>query len=276
MAEQNFQAVLKSGVNVITCPAIINADEKLEAHIKEWLLSPVQVHVLDFKEVTEFRVPAYRQFLLFNQTLKSNNKRFFYMNANQRIKSQLAQDGLGAIFIDIKNLDEALVKNRVGGYVPVIDAEFLNPFISATKMVLETQANTPVTSGKARVKKDDEQHELGIVGVISLVNPVSTGSISICFPTKVFLKIYENMVGEIHTSITRETEDAAGELLNIIFGQAKSVLNDEKGHHLERCIPTIMAGDKLRLHHQTRNPVIILPFESAAGAFHLEIIVDKE
>jgi chemotaxis protein CheX len=83
------------------------------------------------------------------------------------------------------------------------------------------------------------------------------------------------MVGEKHQKITPELEDAAGELLNMIFGQAKTVLNDQKGYTLDRALPTILSGEKLSLRHQGHATAIILPFESAVGSFHIEVFVEK-
>ena len=83
------------------------------------------------------------------------------------------------------------------------------------------------------------------------------------------------MVGESHDNITEEVQDAAGELLNIIFGQAKTVLKG-KNYVLERAIPTVLVGEKLRIRYKTKIPTIVLPFESSAGSFHIEIIVDIE
>ncbi len=158
---------------------------------------------------------------------------------------------------------------------PTVDVGFINPFIEGTRITLETQANTPIQVGKPYVKKANESLPMDIAGVISLTNPSFTGSIALCFTSAVFLKIYENMVGEKHDKITPELQDAAGELLNIIFGRAKTILNDTKGHTLEKAIPTILAGDNLNVRHTSTSAVIVLPFESSAGVFHIEIVIER-
>jgi len=151
---------------------------------------------------------------------------------------------------------------------------FIDPFTVATKTVFETQAQTPVMPGKAYLLPHDERIPMEIVGLIGLACAEFKGALSICFRSEVFLKIYENMVGERHGAISQEIEDAAGELLNIIFGQAKTIVNDQKGYKLELAIPTVLTGEKLQLHHQSRNSAVVLPFESGAGAFHLEILIE--
>ncbi|OFZ17744.1 MAG: hypothetical protein A2X94_15205 [Bdellovibrionales bacterium GWB1_55_8] len=151
-----------------------------------------------------------------------------------------------------------------------MDVAFVNPFINATKMTLETQANTPVTIGKPFLK-DGDNLEFDIAGVISLTSSAFQGSIALCFPAAVFLAIYSSMLGEKHEEITKEIEDAAGEILNIIFGQAKAELNDKEGYAIQKAIPTIVRGKTLQVHHLSRSVAVVLPFETAAGRFNLEI-----
>lgn len=269
-----FQAEEKDGIHLIQCPPIVESKgSEMEAAVKTWLLAAAPVHVLDFKSTMQISQSAYRYFVLYNQALKSNGKNLYCVNLDQKLLGQLRADGLTSVFVPVATLEEA--KRRSAPARPAVDVEFINPFIMATKKVIETQAQTPLAPGKAYLRKPSERIPMEIAGVIGLSCTEFKGSISICFRAEVFLKIYENMVGEKHDQITGEIEDAAGELLNIIFGQAKTVLNDQKGYTLEKALPTILVGEKLKLHHQSRAPAIVLPFESPAGAFHLEILIDR-
>lgn len=270
-----FNSLEKDGFHVIKAPNTIDGRDAsvLEATVKSWLVVPAMIHILDCKDLADLKPNAYRFFVLFNQALKSNNKSFYCLNLNIKVLNQIRQDGLTSVFVPVSSLEEA--KRRASPNRPVVDVAFINPFISATRKVLETQAQTPLSPGKAYLRKHSERIPMEIAGVISLTCSEFSGSITICFRAEVFLKIYENMVGEQHHEITPEIEDAAGELLNIIFGQAKTVLNDQKGYTLEKAIPTVLVGEKLKLHHQSRNPAIVLPFESSAGAFHIEILIDQ-
>ncbi|MCH2535694.1 MAG: chemotaxis protein CheX [Bdellovibrionales bacterium] len=168
-----------------------------------------------------------------------------------------------------EKLDEEKVATK-------LDGDFLNPFISATKNVLQTQANTDLSAGKPYIKRLGDVDALTeIAGVISLTCEQFKGSIAVCFNSEVFLNIYENMVGEKHEEITEDVQDAAGEILNIIFGQAKTVLKG-KNYVLERAIPTVLVGEKLRIRYKSKIPTIVIPFETKTGTFHIEIIVDLD
>jgi chemotaxis protein CheX len=153
--------------------------------------------------------------------------------------------------------------------------EFIKPFIAAVHLALSTQANTPVKTGKPFMKKEETKTQLGVVAVINLISDQFIGSISILFSTAVFLKIYENMLGEKITQITKESEDAAAELLNIIFGLAKMKLNNEKGYTIQKAIPTVLTGENLHVATSSAGPTIVLPFETSEGEFYVEVLFEK-
>lgn len=271
-----YQAVEKDGVQVITCPPTIEVSDSnaMESLVKNWVSNPAKISVLDLQGVTEIKPTSYRSFVLFNQALKANSKSLFVINASPELQKQFKQDGLGSVFVVVPSLDDAKKKGSPKSST-VVDVEFVNPFIAAARSVLETQAQITLTAGKAVVKKPDEKLPMEIAGVIALSCKEFTGSINLCFRADTFLKIYEGLTGEKHTVINTEIEDAAAELLNIIFGQAKTVLNDQKGYTLDRALPTVLSGDRLSLYHSSRNPVIVIPFDSPVGPFHLEIVIEK-
>lgn len=154
-----------------------------------------------------------------------------------------------------------------------IDVNFINPFIDGAIETLKVQCSFIAKAGKPFLKGPDLQSKIDIAAVIGLTSPNFKGSVAICFPQNVFLTIMEKMLGEKQTSITRELEDGASELLNIIFGQAKRVLN-ERGYQIEKAIPTIIRGQDLNVHHLTPKPTIVVPFSTDLGFFNIEIASD--
>lgn len=270
-----FESIEKDGIQIIICPKHIEvADSAMEAEVKKWLLSTAPLHILDFKNTVEIRPQAYRAFVIYNQTLKAYKKHLYCINLSTALLAQIRADGLTSVFHWVPSIQEAKKRVNPAGKFN-LDVEFVNPFISAAKNVLEIQAQMKITPGKSFIRKQDERLPMEIAGVMAMTAREFTGAISICFRKNVFLNIYEKLTGEKHEEINSEVEDAAAEILNIIFGQAKTELNDKKGYKIERAMPSVLTGDKLRLHHSSRNPTIVIPFESPEGAFHIEILVDK-
>lgn len=268
MAEP-FKTEIKDGIHFITISAPLTAqmEKEIESQVKKWLLESVELHVMDFAAVEEIPPALYRVFAGFKQVLKANKKFLTSLNLKPKIQSILRTDGVTGVFSPVSGLSSA---KSMAGMAPKtkLDVKLLQPFVQATLQAMMTQVQLEATCGKPYVKDKDLQVE--IAGVISLHNSDMPGSIAICFPKSVFLKIYEMMVGEAHTEIGPEIQDAAGELMNIIFGQAKTALI-EQGVRLERAIPTVVAGNQVKLQLGERGAAIVLPFSSSIGDFHMEV-----
>ena len=156
-----------------------------------------------------------------------------------------------------------------------VDMNFLKPFIDGTKHTLLIQCKTEVSHGKPYLKsKANPQTRIDIAGIVGVFSSSFKGTICICFPEATFLAFMEKMLGEKYPEINDEVSDGAGELMNIIFGYAKKLLN-ETGHTLDKALPSVISGENIRLNQMGNDPVIILPFESSVGNFQLEIGISQ-
>ena len=154
-------------------------------------------------------------------------------------------------------------------------AELVNPFITATKNVLETMAFITVIPGKPYLKKDSTAtgDVSSIVGMTGNMN----GSFSISFEKKVILKIVSNMFGEEVTKLNDEVAEAAGEIANMVSGQARQELEVD-GHVFDGSIPSVVTGENHELRHITEGPKIAVPFSEdlSGGKFTLEICFEGD
>ena len=156
-----------------------------------------------------------------------------------------------------------------------LDLKFFKPFVESTLRVLKVQCNVDSSGEKPFLKGQQPQPTFDIAAVIGVTGAVFSGSIILCFPERVFLKIMSNMLGEPCTTITKDLEDGASELLNIIFGQAKLVLSSQ-GLVVDQAIPTVIRGSQIQASHSSQAQVMVLPFKTSAGEFHIEIASDKK
>jgi chemotaxis protein CheX len=151
-----------------------------------------------------------------------------------------------------------------------LDARFFKPFVDGALRTLEVTCSVKATSEKPFIKGTQPQPEFAIAGVIGITSPKFNGTITLCFPEKVFLEVMSKMLGEKYTSITNELTDGVAELLNIIYGQAKSVLN-QQGYSVEKAIPTVVKGAQLQTSLASQSKAMVLPFKTEVGEFHIEI-----
>jgi chemotaxis protein CheX len=154
-----------------------------------------------------------------------------------------------------------------------VDINILKPFIDGTIKTLEVQCGVSATTGKPYLKgSNNERLAIDIAGIIGITSPAFRGSIALCFPADTFLALMGKMLGETYIRITKELESGAGELINIIFGSAKTVLNGQ-GHAVEKALPSVITGKGLQVNQVTRGPVLVLPLETNLGGFHIEVSI---
>jgi chemotaxis protein CheX len=156
----------------------------------------------------------------------------------------------------------------------MFDVNFINPFIGATLNVLKVQAEIAAQTGKISLKKSGEPLKGDVSGIIGIVSEAFNGCVVISFPESTFLKIMSGMLGEELTEMNQELTDGAGEIVNIIFGQAKVVLN-ERGFGINMALPQVISGKGHSLSALSKGPIILVPFTSTAGDFFIEISLSK-
>lgn len=218
---------------------------------------------LDFKKTTKVDKGFYQALFRFRREMLGQGKTLKSYNLITPLINQFIDDGA----MSFLNLNDCPSK---GG---LLDVNFIQPFIDATLNVLSVQANTPAKMTTPYLKTSSSANpSIDIAGVISIVSDVFIGTIALCFPQQTFLKICSGMFGEEHTEISEQIEDAAAEILNMIFGNAKAELNKKNGYGIEKALPTVIRGTALQL-NQTTGTTMVLPFSSDAGSFHIEIEV---
>ena len=88
------------------------------------------------------------------------------------------------------------------------------------------------------------------------------------------MNVMSGMLGEEIKVLDKEIIDGAGEITNMIFGQAKVVLNN-KGYGIKMAIPSVVSGKGHSLSALTKGPIVIVPFESNVGDFFVEICLSE-
>ena len=278
MSKSVFQTEEKDKVLIIKAPASLSNDDIdcINVDIKNWQLKTHKVFLFDMSETRSIEQLVYTCLINFSRALKKVDKFLMTINAPAMIKTEIKEKGLGSSFNLVSSMEECYDKACLRGKKAKVklDVNFLSPFVEATQNVFEVQMETKLQALKLYMKKEDEVFDVKVAGVINLVCADFTGSISVCFSEKVFLNVYAAMTGEEHSEISSEHKDAAGEILNMIYGHAKTLLN-QKGFELEKALPTVIMGEKMELHQGEGKKVLIIPFESELGAFHLEVMLSE-
>ncbi|MBW1791202.1 MAG: chemotaxis protein CheX [Deltaproteobacteria bacterium] len=148
-------------------------------------------------------------------------------------------------------------------------AELINPFLHATKNVLETMCQTPVQAKKPHLKDNNLSYG-EVTGIIGMTSKATTGCMIISFSEKCILQIVANMLMEPpKEKIDEEIIDAVGELTNMICGGAKAQLA-KLNYTFDLAIPTIVVGTGVEISYHSDAPIIVIPFTSEYGDFVIE------
>ena len=151
-----------------------------------------------------------------------------------------------------------------------MDPMIPNTLVNSVKEVLSIQATVTVTVKKVEAVPPIQLPGIDIASSIGIKGKDLTGTLAICFPRATFLAIVGKMLGEAYAEINNENADAAGELLNIIYGSARVKIN-EAGHSFLPAIPTVVYGDKLKVSHGDVPLIVRIDCETEFGPFHLEV-----
>jgi CheY-specific phosphatase CheX/ActR/RegA family two-component response regulator len=152
-----------------------------------------------------------------------------------------------------------------------IDVDFINPFIDSAIETLKTMCKTEDLQHKeTHLLEKDENLDIDISGVLDISCPYFKGTIAISFSNEVYEKLISSMLKE-EKKADISLEDAASEMINIIYGKTKADLNG-RGYSLNRAIPKVIKGKSHKI-TKSKAPILILPFNSKSGDFMIQISV---
>jgi chemotaxis protein CheX len=154
----------------------------------------------------------------------------------------------------------------------IMDVNVVNAFVDSSIHVLKTMAFMDATEGKPFLKKD--KLAMGDVSWIVGFSGSMIGSLALSFSEACILKIVYNMLGEEISSINHLVQDTAGELTNMISGDARKRMQN-KGIIMVAGIPSIISGNGHEINHTLEGPSVIIPFNTASGPFVVDFNIQQ-
>lgn len=153
-----------------------------------------------------------------------------------------------------------------------MEVKYINPFISASMNVFSTFAGLESSPGTPSVRTRPLTNK-DINGFIGLNGHGISGYFIINF-SAAFLKEIMASIFEHVQSTKEELYDLAGELTNMITGSAKADLS-KKGFFFDVAVPRISHTTPAIPNDLEKNPIIVVPFDTRAGKFHIEASIQR-
>lgn len=276
MSDPNRQFSLKrlEGYNMFTLHSHANASgaKLFELDIDEVLGQEEEVShfVVDLSEHESINQAWVRALLLLVRDVKKSSFDIRFIGVNTQLRRQMKSLGVDTAFKSVPSLSIALKELGVKVVDQKVDTAFVNPFLNATIQVLKIQAQVEAKSNRVFLKESSTDSLGDISGVIGIVAEKFNGAIVVTFPEKTFLAIMSNMLGETFTEFSSDLADGAGELVNIIFGQAKIELNN-LGFGIKTALPSIIVGEQHHVTETQMKKTLVVQFESDVGQFFIEV-----
>jgi len=154
-----------------------------------------------------------------------------------------------------------------------LDVDFVNPFIDSAIATLNEMCGVDdIEAQKPYLLNDETEMNIQISGNINVASPFFKGSIALSFESSVYEGIIAQMLEVGNDEIDLKTDDGAAEILNVIYGRSKVKLN-EYGYRLQRVIPKVLRGNNHKISPNSKIPTLLVPFNSNAGEFYIQICV---
>jgi len=154
-----------------------------------------------------------------------------------------------------------------------MQADILNIFIDSVIKTLSTMCNVVPRRNSLELKNSAKNSRGDISGIIGVVGELS-GIIAITLPEKLALSLVSSMIGEEIDSLNSTIEDAIGEIINIIAGNAKSNLK-AKEFDLYMSLPSVIVGENHSVTSPAAIPSFIIGFETDTFPFWLEVCLKE-
>jgi CheY-specific phosphatase CheX len=215
-----------------------------------------------------------------NRQIVESGKTVRFIYVSDAIQKRFREVGSTAQLVTKASLAEALAE-MVDHEPKLSTMHFIKACVSSTLRVLYVQVKTRCQRGSIHVKAKDKDLLMGdIAGVVKVISRQGHYAVMLSFPEDTYLKLLDRMLSARHEKISEENKDAAAELMNMIFGQAKRSLNEQNAG-IEPQVPSVSVGRKfegMKFNEKTgifypvhEGKTVVVPFESDLGSFYVEV-----
>ena len=151
-----------------------------------------------------------------------------------------------------------------------MDPNFIKPFITSIQNVFSTMLQLPVSIKDPTIKTG--QQPFDVSGIIGMSGDV-TGSVVLSFPRDCAERVVALFCGQQVAFETADFNDAIGELVNMLSGNAKALF--PSGRKVSISCPSVVVGAKHSVARQSDVPCIQIPCVTDCGDFVIEIAIKQ-
>jgi CheY-specific phosphatase CheX len=154
-----------------------------------------------------------------------------------------------------------------------LDVDFVNPFIDCAVIALNALCGVNnIKALKPYLLSEQEELNIDISGNLEISGPYFEGNVAISFSDETYKILVDQIKEEWQETVPLDHHDGAAEMLKHIYAQAREVLIAQ-GFTSEKARATVLRGSNHKIYPNSKIPVLLVPFNSDAGKFFIQICV---
>ena len=271
----DFPNQILEGVNYITLPASFSDEAlpTLHSKISFWSDLDVEMHVMDFKVVKALPLSFFKSVQSFNDKMSVRNVRMISVNMNDVLAAEVKRLGMESVFNRIQQFPGDLYKKRSMSEAETRRILFKYLAQAAFAAVEVTLQSTVACDENYSARAEEVPlSKFDMISVVTVNNDFLQAEFRLGCSTKVLEKLARAMLGPQTTIDNELIESMALELLNLVYGHAKSNLNDKESFRLPSAIPRLLRkNDFHRVHRSGPTQLTIMPMVTPMGSFYVEV-----
>lgn len=263
------------GVHYIKFPVEVtdSAIPKLIEDFRQWSKMDVQVHILDFGRLERATEDFYRAIQGFEVLLKLRNLKMLSINVSDAVNNAIEEMRLESTFNRLQEDERANPKKKwmTQGTLKKMLFKYL---VQAAHKSVEVTLHSTVSCDENYLTKVEQipYDKVDLICVISASNEFLKADFRLLSSFKVLDRFAQTMLGNDVQVDDEMRESMASELLNMIYTQAKSALNDEEEFRLPGCIPKVFRKPAFgQIKRSTSSNITLMPMVTPLGTFVIEV-----
>jgi hypothetical protein len=271
----NFGTVVVERIHYISVPPAVAdaAVQQLLPALVEWERLPVDTHVLDFKLTTTLSDGFLNALRGFAEKLRSKNMQLISLNMTENLFRRVKSAGADGFINRVKNQNGTEGEGRQLSDIEKRRLLFKYLAEGAYKAVEVALGSTVSCDENYSIKPESlPLDKFDLVSVLTIRSDFMKADFRLCSTLPVIEKLTRAMLGGEATIDTDLIEGTPTELLNMIYGFAKSNLNDKENFRLPMGIPTLLRkSDFSQIRRSPTSQITIMPMVTPMGPFYIEV-----
>lgn len=262
------------GVHYIKLPSVVTDSmiPALMGNLKQWSELEVKMHVVDFHKLEAAPVNFYRALQAFEVQLKMHNLNMLSINMDDTIADFIRSISLEQTF----NIARELVVDDPSKKIPEAKLKklLLKYLVNAAHEAVQISLQSTVSVDENYLTKIDSipLDQIDFISFVTVNTEFVKAEFRLCSSMVVLERFARAMLGK-ETKVDPDLCESMGqELMNMIYGHAKSNLNENEHFRLPSAIPkSFRKKDFGRVKRSGPTKLTIMPMITPMGAFYIEV-----